>query len=79
MSRPHVPLTHANEIEHRRQLAQRVNASVTLSVTVTEGEGSPEGVVFAKVGSLYLRLNGGAGTTFYVKESGSGNTGWAAK
>ena len=41
--------------------------------------GSPEGVVTAAVGSLYLRSNGGANTTLYVKESGTGNTGWVAK
>jgi len=41
--------------------------------------GSPEGVVIAPVGSLYSRTNGGAGTSFYVKESGTGNTGWVAK
>jgi hypothetical protein len=41
--------------------------------------GSPEGVVTAAVGSLYLRSNGGAGTTLYIKESGTGNTGWVAK
>lgn len=43
------------------------------------GSGSPETVVTAPVGSLYSRTDGGAGTTLYVKESGSGNTGWAAK
>lgn len=43
------------------------------------GNGSPEGVVTASVGTAYLRLDGGAGTTFYVKESGTGNTGWVAK
>jgi hypothetical protein len=43
------------------------------------GEGSPEGVVTAPVGSAYLRSDGGAGTTLYVKESGTGNTGWVAK
>jgi hypothetical protein len=43
------------------------------------GSGSPEGVVAAHAGSTYRRVDGGAGTTFYVKESGSGNTGWAAK
>lgn len=42
------------------------------------GNGSPETVVTANVGSLYSRLDGGAGTTLYVKESGTGNTGWAA-
>jgi hypothetical protein len=43
------------------------------------GTGSPEGVVTAKVGSLYSRLDGGAATTLYVKQTGTGNTGWAAK
>ena len=41
--------------------------------------GTPEGVYTAPVGSLYLRSNGGAGTTLYIKESGTGNTGWVAK
>ena len=41
--------------------------------------GSPEGVVTAPVGSIYSRSDGGAGTSFYVKESGVGNTGWVAK
>jgi hypothetical protein len=49
------------------------------SVRLFSGTGSPEGSVAAPVGSLYLRSNGGAGTTFYVKESGTGNTGWVAK
>lgn len=43
------------------------------------GTGSPEGVVTAGVGSTFQRTNGGAGTCLYVKESGSGNTGWVAK
>lgn len=46
------------------------------TITWTKGAGSPEGVVSAPVGSTYTRTDGGAGTTFYVKESGSGNTGW---
>jgi hypothetical protein len=45
----------------------------------TSAPDSPEGVVTALVGSLYTRTNGGAGTTLYVKESGTGNTGWVAK
>lgn len=43
------------------------------------GSGSPEGVVTADVGSVFSRTDGGAGTSFYVKESGTGNTGWVAK
>lgn len=48
------------------------------SPTDTSGTGSPEGVKTAIVGSRYTRTDGGAGTTLYVKESGSGNTGWVA-
>jgi len=43
------------------------------------GSGSPEGAVSAPVGSLWTRTDGGTSTTLYVKESGSGNTGWVAK
>jgi len=59
--------------------------NVTTGITVSgtsavwkSGSGSPEGVVTAPVGSLWTRTNGGASTTLYVKESGSGNTGWKA-
>ena len=43
------------------------------------GVGTPEGAVVAPVGTAYLRSDGGAGTTLYVKESGTGDTGWVAK
>jgi hypothetical protein len=43
------------------------------------GSGSPEGVLTAGIGSTYRRTDGGAGTSFYVKESGTGNTGWVGK
>jgi len=46
---------------------------------VYAGSGSPEGVLTAAIGSIYLRSDGGASASFYVKESGSGNTGWVAK
>jgi hypothetical protein len=49
------------------------------SITWTSGAGSPEGVVTAPIGSLYSRSDGGAGTSFYVKQSGTGNTGWVGK
>lgn len=51
----------------------------TATVQWTSGTGSPESVVTANVGSMYTRTDGGAGTTLYVKESGTGNTGWIAK
>jgi hypothetical protein len=47
--------------------------------TINAGSGSPEGALTAPVGSTYQRTDGSAGTSFYVKESGTGNTGWTAK
>lgn len=44
-----------------------------------QGYGSPEGVITAMIGSTYRRIDGGASTSFYVKESGTGNSGWTAK
>jgi len=45
----------------------------------TTGNGTPEGVITAAIGSLYTRTDGSTNTTLYVKESGTGNTGWVAK
>jgi hypothetical protein len=44
------------------------------------GAGSPLNVVVADIGTLYIRTDGGANTTLYVKEAGNGlSTGWVAK
>lgn len=48
-------------------------------VYIRQASGSPEESYAAPVGSLYLRTDGGEDTTLYVKESGTGNTGWVAK
>lgn len=45
---------------------------------IIQGTGSPEGVAAAPVGSIFMRIDGGANTSVYIKESGSGNTGWTA-
>ena len=53
------------------------SASFTRIMT---GTGTPEGNVTSNVGSIWLRTDGGSGTTLYVKESGTNsNTGWVAK
>lgn len=52
---------------------------ISLNAYMFLGSGSPEGTLVAPVGSTYHRTDGGAGTSFYVKESGSGNTGWVGK
>lgn len=47
---------------------------------ITSGTGSPEGVIQGSPPDLYLNASGGAGTTLYVKESGTNTTtGWVGK
>lgn len=53
--------------------------SAAPTVLLRAGAGTPEGVVTAPVGSLFLRTDGGASTTLYVKQTGTGNTGWVGK
>lgn len=40
------------------------------------GSGNPEGVVSGGVGAKFTRIDGSPGNIEYVKESGSGTTGW---
>ena len=42
------------------------------------GNGSPETAVTGNIGSTYARLDGGPGTTLYLKRRGTGNSGWVA-
>lgn len=43
------------------------------------GSGTPESAIGAAIGSTFRRTDGGAATSFYVKESGTGDTGWVGK
>ena len=54
------------------------NAS-TFGANIFAGLGDPNGNVTARVGSLFLRQDGGVGTTLYVKETGTASAGWIAK
>ena len=49
-------------------------AGCTLSV----GHGSPDGIVAAPPGSDYRNLDGGAGSTLWIKRTGTDARGWAA-
>lgn len=60
-----------------RQLAQNISSDGE-AVRVYQGYGTPEASVAAGIGSLYMRLDGGADTAVYRKESGSADTGWVA-
>jgi hypothetical protein len=51
----------------------------SLKPAVYWGSGCPEHVLSAGVGCLALRYDGGKCTTLYVKESGTGKTGWVPK
>lgn len=42
------------------------------------GVGPPEGVITGLIGFKYINLSGGANKTYYIKETGTGNTGWKA-
>jgi len=49
-------------------------------VRILNGYGSPEGVIVASVGSLYLRKNGIASNTLYIKEANNDSAiGWTSK
>lgn len=54
------------------------NDGVTVKDCWLSGSGSPNGVMIGRVGAIYARTDGGAGSSFYLKESGTGNTGWVA-
>jgi hypothetical protein len=52
----------------------------TVGARISSGNGDPNGTITGSVGDLWLRLDGGAGTTLYVKESGAATTaGWVGK
>lgn len=68
-----------NRTERRREWQLWFAQLQSVFSHVLVGDGSPEGAVGASVGTMFLRRDGGANTTLYVKESGTGNTGWTAK
>ena len=43
---------------------------------IYSGYGTPESVISADIGSLYMRYDGGVSTAIYAKETGTGATGW---
>ena len=60
-----------------REVAQEVNV---LAGRVFVGAGTPEAVVVADKGSIYLRTDGSTSTSIYIKTADAGAaTGWTAK
>lgn len=57
----------------------KIIMGATTGPQIITGTGTPEGAVTAPIGSMFMRSDGGAATSLYVKESGTGNTGWVGK
>jgi hypothetical protein len=57
--------------EFLEALTRQVNQNITIS-----GTGSPEGVVTAEPFKTFLDTAAAAGSNYYVKKTGSGDTGW---
>ncbi|WP_395443568.1 hypothetical protein [Caulobacter sp. UC70_42] len=82
MSDYQVPIRQSPENFRRKMnaiLAALNERTTAIESMVRSGAGSPEGNVAAPKGTAYLRSDGGANTTLYVKESGTGTSGWVAK
>ena len=56
-----------------------ITLASTTGPSIRAGSGSPEGLITAPVGSLYLRTDGSTSTTLYVKTAGTAATGWTPK
>jgi hypothetical protein len=57
---------------------QIASAAEPLGCTVNVGRGAPTGQISAPPGSDYRNLNGGAGNTYWIKQSGTDSSGWIA-
>ena len=65
-----------NKFDNKTKLVENQSVGGISRIVYT---GNPEGVVVSGKGSIVNRIDGGAGSTLYVKESGTGATGWVAK
>lgn len=54
----------------------RYGGAIGTGMELIRTTASPEGVITAPVGSIAMNANGGKNTTMYLKQTGSGNTGW---
>lgn len=52
------------------------SAGVLQGPDVQAGNGTPVGTFSGRIGSLFMRADGTATTALYLKEAGTGNTGW---
>jgi hypothetical protein len=67
----------ARRFERLEREVRELRAALA-AVPVTVGAGSPEGVVAARVGRLYLQTDGAPGGVLWLKTTGTNETGWSA-
>jgi len=75
-------ITHSaylSDVQNETNTSYKVISGTLKEPRLIMGYGSPEGVVAAKIGALFLRQDGSTSTTLYVKTTGVSNTGWTAK
>ena len=76
---PQAPITAEGSNALRFEWVQWFQKLVRAVNRIQEGAGSPETVVTAPIGTLYIRTDGGTSTTLYIKEADPGlPTGWRA-
>jgi L-aminopeptidase/D-esterase-like protein len=75
-----LPALTVNSIEEAQVAVDQIQQAFN-ALGIYYGTGTPQARVYAGVGSIYRRLDGGAGTSLYVKEVGdkTTNTGWVGK
>src|SRR5213594_3318908 len=56
----------------------QVPQTIGVGLSLTSGAGSPEGIVAAGIGALYLQADGANGEVLWRKTSGVGATGWTS-
>jgi hypothetical protein len=66
---------------HKFAAAATANAVLDIGggVTIRAGSGDPNSVVPANPGSVFLRTDAVSGTAIYVKDGGTGSTGWVPR
>jgi hypothetical protein len=76
-----VGLSQTQTLTNKTLDAPTITGALSLpgGVLIITGTGDPESVIAAPVGSTFHRTDDGATSSFYVKESGGGDTGWAGK
>jgi hypothetical protein len=57
-------------------ISDKITYKTNTDVGIFFGSGDPESAVVASPGSVFLRDDGTLGSSFYIKEAGTGNTGW---